>query len=75
MMNEEIARGMVCFFHQKKHSYLINYVLFEGLKERASVDNLLDKRSIQAIDDNVSLFYIVFKVSFLLKKAYFNKMV
>jgi hypothetical protein len=22
-MNEEIARGMVCFFHQKKHSYLI----------------------------------------------------
>jgi hypothetical protein len=24
MMNEEIARGMVCFFHQKKHSYLIN---------------------------------------------------
>jgi hypothetical protein len=23
MMNEEIARGMVCFFHQKKHSYLI----------------------------------------------------
>jgi hypothetical protein len=26
MMNEEIARGMVCFFHQKKHSYLIIYV-------------------------------------------------
>jgi hypothetical protein len=25
MMNEEIARGMVCFFHQKKHSYLINF--------------------------------------------------
>jgi hypothetical protein len=23
MMNEEIAHGMVCFFHQKKHSYLI----------------------------------------------------
>jgi hypothetical protein len=23
LMNEEIARGMVCFFHQKKHSYLI----------------------------------------------------
>jgi hypothetical protein len=23
MVNEEIARGMVCFFHQKKHSYLI----------------------------------------------------
>jgi hypothetical protein len=23
MMNEEIARGMVCFFHQKKHFYLI----------------------------------------------------
>jgi hypothetical protein len=22
-MNEEIAGGMVCFFHQKKHSYLI----------------------------------------------------
>jgi hypothetical protein len=22
-MSEEIARGMVCFFHQKKHSYLI----------------------------------------------------
>jgi hypothetical protein len=22
MMNEEIARGMECFFHQKKHSYL-----------------------------------------------------
>jgi hypothetical protein len=22
-MNKEIARGMVCFFHQKKHSYLI----------------------------------------------------
>jgi hypothetical protein len=24
-MNKEIARGMVCFFHQKKHSYLIFY--------------------------------------------------
>jgi hypothetical protein len=23
LMNKEIARGMVCFFHQKKHSYLI----------------------------------------------------
>jgi hypothetical protein len=23
LMNEEIARGMVCFFNQKKHSYLI----------------------------------------------------
>jgi hypothetical protein len=23
MMNKEIARGMVSFFHQKKHSYLI----------------------------------------------------
>jgi hypothetical protein len=23
MMNEEIARGMVCFFQQKKHFYLI----------------------------------------------------
>jgi hypothetical protein len=23
MINKEIARGMVCFFHQKKHSYLI----------------------------------------------------
>jgi hypothetical protein len=30
MMNEEIARGMVCFFHQKKHSYLILiYFLFQ----------------------------------------------
>jgi hypothetical protein len=28
MVNEEIARGMVCFFHQKKHSYLINYCGF-----------------------------------------------
>jgi hypothetical protein len=27
LMNEEIARGMVCFFHQKKHSYLI-YLVF-----------------------------------------------
>jgi hypothetical protein len=26
MMNEEIARGMVCFFHQKKHSYSITVV-------------------------------------------------
>jgi hypothetical protein len=26
MMNEEIAHGMVCFFHQKKHSYLICYI-------------------------------------------------
>jgi hypothetical protein len=23
MVNKDIARGMVCFFHQKKHSYLI----------------------------------------------------
>jgi hypothetical protein len=23
MVNEDIACGMVCFFHQKKHSYLI----------------------------------------------------
>jgi hypothetical protein len=31
MMNEEIALGMVCFFHQKKHSYLIkvNYLTRE----------------------------------------------
>jgi hypothetical protein len=28
MMNEEIARGMVCFFHQKKHSYLILLFFF-----------------------------------------------
>jgi hypothetical protein len=28
MMTEEIARGMVCFFHQKKHSYLIFYKIF-----------------------------------------------
>jgi hypothetical protein len=28
MMNEEIARGMVCFFHQKKHSYLIIIIFF-----------------------------------------------
>jgi hypothetical protein len=28
IMNEEIARGMVCFFHQKKHSYLIVQYLF-----------------------------------------------
>jgi hypothetical protein len=27
MMNEEIARGMVCFFHQKKHSYLIYLII------------------------------------------------
>jgi hypothetical protein len=26
MVNEDIARGMVCFFHQKKHSYLIWYI-------------------------------------------------
>jgi uncharacterized protein (UPF0332 family) len=25
MMNEEIARGMVCFFHQKK-ALLLNYI-------------------------------------------------
>jgi hypothetical protein len=25
-MSEEIARGMVCFFHQKKHSYLIYFL-------------------------------------------------
>jgi hypothetical protein len=29
MMNEEIARGMVCFFHQKKHSYLILFREYE----------------------------------------------
>jgi hypothetical protein len=29
MMNEEIARGMVCFFHQKKHSYLIIIIFLE----------------------------------------------
>jgi hypothetical protein len=28
MMNEEIACGMVCFFHQKKHSYLIIIIFF-----------------------------------------------
>jgi hypothetical protein len=27
MMNEEIARGMVCFFHLKKHSYFIAIIL------------------------------------------------
>jgi hypothetical protein len=26
MVNEDIARGMVCFFHQKKHSYLIYFL-------------------------------------------------
>jgi hypothetical protein len=25
-MNMEIACGMVCFFHQKKHSYLIVFI-------------------------------------------------
>jgi hypothetical protein len=30
MMNEEIAHGMVCFFHQKKHFYLI--ICFVNLK-------------------------------------------
>jgi hypothetical protein len=28
LMNKEIARGMVCFFHQKKHSYLILKMLY-----------------------------------------------
>jgi hypothetical protein len=27
MLNKEIARVMVCFFHQKKHFYLINKIL------------------------------------------------
>jgi hypothetical protein len=31
MMNEEIARGMVCFFHQKKHSYLIALILAQNV--------------------------------------------
>jgi hypothetical protein len=39
MVNEDIACGMVCFFHQKKHSYLIikqptpgaNFTSFEFL--------------------------------------------
>jgi hypothetical protein len=26
LMNKEIARGMVCFFHQKMHFYLINII-------------------------------------------------
>jgi hypothetical protein len=30
MMNEEIARGMVCFFHQKKHSYLILFYFYKS---------------------------------------------
>jgi hypothetical protein len=30
-MNEEIARGMVCFFHQKKHSYLICIANLPGI--------------------------------------------
>jgi hypothetical protein len=29
MINEEIARGMVAFFHQKKHSYLIQNCKFD----------------------------------------------
>jgi hypothetical protein len=35
LMNEEIARGMVCFFHQKKHSYLIfDRTLYEANRTR-----------------------------------------
>jgi hypothetical protein len=30
MMNKEIARGMVCFFHQKKHFYLIIMLFFSS---------------------------------------------
>jgi hypothetical protein len=30
LMNEEIARGMVCFFHQKKHFYLILFIYLDN---------------------------------------------
>jgi hypothetical protein len=35
MMNKEIALGMVCFFHQKEHSYLIKLLrlILGGLKK------------------------------------------
>jgi hypothetical protein len=36
MMNEEIARGMVCFFHQKKHSYLIIMEHFYRVQQNLS---------------------------------------
>jgi hypothetical protein len=45
MMNEEIAHGMVCFFHQKKHFYLIFVVDSRG-KRRA-------KRWYTAVETNV----------------------
>jgi hypothetical protein len=32
MMNKEIAHGMVCFFHQKKHSYLIILLILSAFK-------------------------------------------
>jgi hypothetical protein len=31
MMNKEIARGMVCFFHQKKHFYFISMYLLSNV--------------------------------------------
>jgi hypothetical protein len=43
MMNEEIARGMVCFFHQKKHSYLIYKII--SLRPTLYVWNTFAKRT------------------------------
>jgi hypothetical protein len=60
MMNEEIARGMVCFFHQKKHSYLIlifrslTVVVFCSQMERKTVQELCQeyKDAYEAMDRN-----------------------
>jgi hypothetical protein len=57
MVNEDIARGMVCFFHQKKHSYLI-VVLYMKNPPIAQVKKL-PKGSPNAFlskQTNVSLF-------------------
>jgi hypothetical protein len=39
MINEEIAPGMVCFFHQKKHFYLIIFV-YKLLYHHRSLENM-----------------------------------
>jgi hypothetical protein len=47
MMNEEIARGMVCFFHQKKHSYLINLFFWRGWRDHFMVGFAKQKLALQ----------------------------
>jgi hypothetical protein len=51
MVNEDIARGMVCFFHQKKHSYLIFLIKFLFRRRFREVEVDVERRAAGCVEE------------------------